>query len=78
MFWQQIMEYREDPETKGKFLALDNWMNEVARLKLPPWEVEEKLEWLSNDYEAHMRLHALRTNTGTLETIITVGAELVE
>lgn len=29
--WEQILEYRSDPDSQSKFLALRHWMNEVAR-----------------------------------------------
>ncbi|MDQ1557315.1 MAG: hypothetical protein QOD32_375 [Pyrinomonadaceae bacterium] len=76
--WEQIIEYRSDPESKGKFLALKNWINDIARAKLPAAEVEDKLEWLIHDYQQHLNLHKLKTKTGAFETVITSGAELVE
>jgi len=76
--WEQIVEYRSDPNSKSKFLALKNWMNDIARTKLPPAEVEDKLEWLIHDYQQHLNLHKLKANAGAFETVITSGAELVE
>lgn len=34
--WEQIFEYRSDPDSRGKFLALRHWMSEVARAELTP------------------------------------------
>jgi hypothetical protein len=76
--WEQIIEYRSDPDTRGKFLALRNWMSEVAREKLSSVEVEDKLEYLMYEYQSHIKLHKLKTNVGTLETIIVTGAEILE
>lgn len=75
--WEQIIEYRSDPDSRSKFLALRHWMSEVARAELTPAEVEEKLEYLIDQYQKHMRLHRMKTNVGTLETIITTGAEFL-
>jgi hypothetical protein len=75
--WEQIIEYRNDPDSQSKFLALRNWMSEVARAKLTPAEVEEKLEYLLDQYQLHLKLHRMKTNTGTMETIITTGAEVL-
>jgi hypothetical protein len=77
MPWEQIMEYRSDPDSQSKFLALRNWMSEVARAELTPAEVEEKLMYLTDQYRRHMKLHRMKTNVGTLETIITTGAEVI-
>jgi hypothetical protein len=76
--WEQILEYRSDPDSHAKFLDLRNWMNEVARAALTPIEVEQKLEHLLSQYQRHMALHKMKTNTGTLETIVVAGAEFVE
>ena len=75
--WEQIIEYRSDPDSRSKFLALRHWMSEVARAELTPAEVEEKLEYLIDQYQKHMRLHRMKTNVGTLETVVTTGAEFL-
>lgn len=75
--WEQIIEYRSDPDSQSKFLALRHWMSEVARAELTPAEVEEKLEYLIDQYQQHMRLHRMKTNVGTLETVVTTGAEFL-
>jgi hypothetical protein len=76
--WEHIFEYRSDPDSQAKFLDLRNWMNEVARLALTPIEIEQKLEYLISQYQRHMELHKIKTNTGTVETIIVTGAEFLE
>jgi hypothetical protein len=75
--WEQIIEYRSDPDSHSKFLALRHWMSEVARAELTPAEVEEKLEHLIDQYQKHMQLHRMKTNVGTLETIVTTTAEVL-
>jgi hypothetical protein len=76
--WEQILDYRSDPDSISKFLALRNWMNEVARAKLTQTEIEEKLEHLINQYQQHMRLHKLKTNNGMLETLVVASAQFLE
>lgn len=76
--WEQIFEYRSDPESISKFLALRNWMNEVARAKLTPLEIEQKLEYQIDQYQQHLKLHKLKTNVGALETIVVASAEFLE
>lgn len=76
--WEQIIEYRSDADSQGKFLALRNWMSDIARVNLTPAEIEEKLEWLVYDYQRHLKLHKLKTHNGVLETILTTGAEILE
>ena len=75
--WEQIIEYRSDSDSQSKFLALRNWLSEVARAELSPVEVEEKLEYLIDQYQQHMKLHKMKANTGTLETVIITCAEML-
>lgn len=49
----------------------------MARAELTPAEVDEKLEYLIDQYQKHMKLHRMKTNVGTLETIVTMGAEVL-
>jgi hypothetical protein len=76
--WEQIVDYRNDPDTAGKFLALKNWITEMTHTQLTPAEIEEKLEYLLYQYQEHINLHKLKTNVGTLETIVTTSAEILE
>lgn len=76
--WEQINEFRGDTDSKSKFLALRNWMAEVARAELTPIEIEQKLEYLIDQYLQHIRLHKMKANTSIVETIVVTTAELLE
>lgn len=75
--WEQIIEYRSDPDSKSKFLALRHWMSKVARAELPPAELEEEIEVLIDQYQQHMRVHRMKTNARMLETVLITGAEML-
>lgn len=75
---EKILDYRDDPDSKGKFWGLRQWMSDVAKAQLSQNEIVEKLEWLIYQYEQHMKLHELKYNTGTFEIIVTTGAEFIE
>ena len=74
--WEQIIEYRNDPESQSKFLALRHWMSEMARAQLTPAEVEEKLEYLIDQHQRHMKVHRMKTNVGMLQTLLVAGVNL--
>jgi hypothetical protein len=76
--WEQIFDYRSDPDSQRKFLALRRWMSKIARGELSPAEVEEEVEGLIDDYQSHLKLHKLKTTTGTLQTIVETTTELLE
>jgi hypothetical protein len=75
--WEQIIEFRNDPDSQSKFLTLKNWINEVARMKLEANEVEDKLKALINDYTNHMKVHKIKTKLDTLKTIVLTEAGLI-
>lgn len=76
--WEQILEYRADPDSYRKFLALRDWINEVARRTLSQIEIEQKLEYLMEQYKRHMALHRMKVTAGALETIVVSSAEILE
>jgi hypothetical protein len=76
--WEQIVEFRSDPDSKSKFLDLRHWMSEMARADHTPAELEEKLEYLMSQYQRHMQLHKMKTNSGVLETTVVTTGEIVE
>lgn len=76
--WEQIFDFRADPDSLTKFLALRNWINETARAEISAIECKEKLEFLINQYERHMKLHDMKYHKGVFETILTSTAEIAE
>lgn len=75
--WEQIIEYRSDPDSQDKFLDLRHWMTEVARGDIRPAEVEEKLEYLLSRYRRHMEVHKMKSNTTVFETVVVTTADVL-
>jgi hypothetical protein len=76
--WEHILDYRSDPDSKTKFLALRNWINDLARSDLNANEIEEKLEYLIQEYENHLQVHKMKNAPGPLETTVVATGELLE
>jgi hypothetical protein len=76
--WEQIIEFKSDPDARTKRLALRNWITEISVNKLPLSEIEEKLEFLLDQYEQQMKIHKINYKKGILETIVTTTAEMIE
>jgi hypothetical protein len=68
--WEQIHEFRLDPDSHRKFHALKVWVNDLAHMKLAPNEVKDKLDSLLAEYEAHMKTHRIKTRLDTLKTVV--------
>jgi hypothetical protein len=76
--WEQILEFKADPDTSRQLLALRRWVTNVGRQALSGAEVRQEIEWLLSEYNAHMRLHRMKSTTGALETIMTAAGETFE
>lgn len=76
--WQDILNFRQDPDARVKLARLRTWMTTVAKENTSPAAVEDELTSLLADYEAHMKLHHIRTERGVLEAILTTTAEVAQ
>lgn len=76
--WEQIFEFRNDPDIKSDLIGLRTWISDSSLTKLSVNEIEDKLEWQIIQYKKHLKLHNLKTNIGAIESVLTIGAEVVE
>ena len=76
--WEQIMEFKSDSEIQKKFLALKDWIVEMTYSILSTSEIEEKLEYLLQDYESHIRLHRAKFEYSTMEIIVKTTLDTLE
>jgi hypothetical protein len=67
--WERIEEFRSDPNSRSKFFALKQWINEVGRMKLSPTEIEDNLRAHISEYETQMRIHRIERKWDTLKII---------
>ncbi len=66
--WEQILDYKNDTDTKNSILSLRRWIGKMASNTQSSAEIEEELEWLISRFQTHMKLHKIKTNTETLLT----------
>ena len=76
--WEQIIDYRNDPENQKNLLNLRRWIRKISTENLSPVELEEEIEWLINKFQEHMKFHKMKANTETLEVITKVPLEFLE
>jgi hypothetical protein len=76
--WEQIIEYRENPDNRNALLGLRRWIRKTASEDIRPAECVEELEWLQSEFQAHMRLHKMKANMGTLEVLVKTPLEVLE
>lgn len=73
--WDQIIAYREDPESKRRFAALRHWINRIVRSEIPPHEAIDELEHLIGAFEAHVRRHRMPCGHAPFGTCVTATAD---
>ena len=71
--WESIIDFRRDETTRLQYLALLNWINEMATSSLTVNEISEKLEYLYLDYKRSIERHRLKWKTGILEVVAAAG-----
>ena len=76
--WEQIIDFRADPDTRRTLLSLRNWFLDVVRGSLTPVEREQKLDWLLSEYMHYMKIYRMDSKSGVFETIITTSAEILD
>lgn len=75
---EEILEFRQDPESAKKMFALRRWIKTMMSRDLPLTEISEELEWLEHQYEEHMRFHHMKINKGVLQIVVTAAGEVTE
>lgn len=76
--WQQLIDFRSDPETANSFLLINEWMTEVARASFTPSQVEESLEYLLNRFRSNLETHGINTTTKELYAYVVTTPEFAE
>lgn len=76
--WEQLIEYRNDPEAAGSFVLIKDWMIEVARGSFTLLQVEETLEYLLNRFRRSMEIHRIDTTTTLLCAYVVTTPEFLQ
>jgi len=76
--WEQIFEFRSDPDIKGKTLGLKVWLNDIIKTDQTPSEISDKLEYTLYNYQKKLDLHKIKTNKSTWEIIAVTSLEVIE
>lgn len=76
--WEKIIEFKRDRDAREKYLALRVLISEMVNSNMKINEIDEKLEYLINEYEKHILLHKMKTTTSIMETLVVSSAEFIE
>lgn len=76
--WQDIIDFGVDSETKKQLSGFHRYISKLGREISNPVEIIQELEHLEREFNSHIRLSGMKTNYGTLESIVVVAAEVFE
>ena len=76
--WEQIIDFKNDPDSKRKFLALRNWMIDISNSNYSILEITEKFDYLMSEYRHHLKRHRIDTKSGVFKNFITTSGEVLE
>jgi hypothetical protein len=75
---ERFIEYKQDPETILKLSRLRNWVLEISQKSFTHKEIEQKIDFLLNEYSSQLELHKLKYEMNTLQTLVVTSLEILE
>lgn len=76
--WEEVMAFREEEQIALKHSRLKNWINDVARLRLPIHELQEKYQQLVYEYQMALKIAKIKFEKATMHVIVSTTAEVIE
>lgn len=76
--WEQLLEFRLNPEVRELFNGLRVWISGIARSDLSRMEITQKLEWLIQEQRRHLRIARMEADSTLLEILVVTTAEILE
>jgi len=76
--WDQLIKFKTDPDSRRKRLALKNWITEFSHKGYTLSEISDKLEYLLEEYAAHMKYHKIKFYSGSIEAVLLPTIQVLE
>lgn len=76
--WEQIFDFKKDPETYNSIWGLRTWITNISKTNKSIGEIEEEYRYLKYKYEQSIKVHKLKTSNSIFQTTIQTSAELLE
>jgi len=75
---ERFIDFKNDPDTKLKLSRLKNWVIELGKSNYSEKEIEQKVDYLLQEYSNQLNLYRLKHDLGFVETFITTSLEVLE
>lgn len=73
----RLIDFKNDPDTKLKFFALRNWINDISKNEYSKHELSDKFEYLWYQYLNHIENYKLKYSLEGGEFLMTISEELL-
>ena len=75
---EKFIEFKSDPNTQLKLGRLKEWVLEMSRKDYSEKEIEQKIDFLLQEYTSQLELHKIKYRLGKIESIVTISLEVLE
>ena len=75
--WEQLIDFKNDPDTMAKYYALTKWINEVSQKNLQLNDIEDEYKYLYHQYTNHYKIHKMKYKQSTLNVITTAAIDVL-
>ena len=75
--WEQLRDFKSDPDTMTKYYALIKWINDIAQKDFSLNQIEEEYRYLYHDYANQYSIHKMKSNRGIIEVLVTVATDFL-
>lgn len=76
--WEQILDYRRDPDSQARLQWLRAWMKRLAEGDLGEREIHDEYQELLFAFRDHMRIHRMKVQAGGIQALWTLPATVLE
>jgi hypothetical protein len=75
--WEKIIDFKNDKDTRSKYLALINWINNVSISEKTICHINEEFEYLYDQYQRHYDIHKIKKNYTWTEILINSAIDIL-
>ncbi|MBI5371460.1 MAG: hypothetical protein HZA79_05470 [Sphingobacteriales bacterium] len=75
---EDLIAFKNDPDSQLKLFRLKEWVLEISKKDYTEKEIEQKIDYLLQEYTKQLELHKLKYSVGAVESIVTVSLEVLE
>jgi hypothetical protein len=74
----KFIDFKSDDDTQLKVQRLRDWVIDISKKNYSTKEIEQKIDYLLNEYCKQLEIHKLKYELGTMETFVTTSLEVIE